>query len=86
MSAHSKIPSGLGTRRDQTYQEYEHDTYPQGAVVEMHQTTVNQIMDAFHKADAAITAGNLDGVWRIRGNIGETPCVLPVGMAPHLLF
>ena len=37
-------------------------TIPQGAVVEMDQPTVNQIMDAFHKADAAIAAGNLDGV------------------------
>jgi NMD protein affecting ribosome stability and mRNA decay len=27
MSTHSKIPSGLGTRSDQTYQEDEHDTY-----------------------------------------------------------
>lgn len=27
MSAHSRIPSGLGARRDQTYQEDEHDTY-----------------------------------------------------------
>jgi NMD protein affecting ribosome stability and mRNA decay len=27
MSTHSKIPSGLGARRDQTYQEKEHDTY-----------------------------------------------------------
>ena len=27
MSTHSKIPSGLGERRDQTYQEDEHDTY-----------------------------------------------------------
>ncbi len=27
MSTHSKIPSGLGARRDQTYQEDEHDTY-----------------------------------------------------------
>ena len=37
-------------------------TIPQGAVVEVDQLTVNQIMDAFHKADAAIAAGNLDGV------------------------
>lgn len=27
MSTHAKIPSGLGARRDQTYQEDEHDTY-----------------------------------------------------------
>jgi NMD protein affecting ribosome stability and mRNA decay len=27
MSTHSKIPSGLGSRRDKTYQEDEHDTY-----------------------------------------------------------
>ena len=27
MSTHSKIPSGLGNRRDKTYQEKEHDTY-----------------------------------------------------------
>jgi len=27
MSTHDKIPSGLGACRDQTYQEYEHDTY-----------------------------------------------------------
>ena len=150
-------------------------TISQGAVVEVDQTTVSQIMDAFHKADAAITAGNLDGimalyatqynyhglkqadvrkiwhdlfdeyrdlgqahffskivkagsgsnavieitctgnlsgvsktsglrvpidswyeevhfltleggVWRIRGNAGETPRVLPFGTAPHPLF
>jgi hypothetical protein len=150
-------------------------TIPQGAVVEVDQTTVSQIMDAFHKADAAITGGNLDGimalyatqynyhglkqadvrkiwhdlfdeyrdlgqihffskivkvgsgsnavievtctgilsgisktsglrvpidswyeevhfltleggVWRIRGNVGETPRVLPFGTAPHPLF
>ncbi len=150
-------------------------TIPQGAVVEVDQTTVNQIMDAFHKADAAVAAGNLDGimalyatqynyhglkqadvlkiwhdlfdeyrdlsqaqffskivkvgsgsnafievtctgslsgiskpsglrvpidswyeevhfltfeggVWRIRGNVGETPRVLPFGTTPHPLF
>lgn len=27
MSTHSKIPSGLEARRDQTYQEDEHDPY-----------------------------------------------------------
>ena len=148
---------------------------PQGAVVEVDQTTVNQILDVFHKADAAIDVGNLDGimalyatqynyhglkhadirkiwvdlfeeyrnlvgvhffskivkvgsgsnaiievtcagilsglsktsglrvpidswhdemhfltleggVWRIRGNAGETPRVLPFGTAPHPLF
>jgi hypothetical protein len=26
------------------------------------------------------------GVWRIRGNVGETPRVLPFGTAPHPLF
>jgi hypothetical protein len=146
-----------------------------GAVVEVDRTTVNQIMDVFHKADAAIAVGNLDGVmalhatqynyhglkqadigriwsdlfkeyrdlrgvhffskiakvgsgsnaivevtctgslsglsktsglrvpidswyeevhfltleggaWRIRGNAGETPRVLPFGTAPHPLF
>jgi len=146
-----------------------------GAVVEVDQATVNQIMDVFHKADAAIAAENLDGlmelystqynyhglkhadirkiwsdlfkeyrnlvgahffskiakvgsgsnaiievtctgilsgisktsglrvpidswheevhvltleggVWRIRGNVGETPGVLPFGTAPHPLF
>lgn len=148
---------------------------PQGAVVEVEQATVNQIMDVFHKADAAIAAEDLDGVmalystlynyhglkqadirkiwsdlfkeyrnlvdvhffskivkvgsgsnaiievtctgslsglsktsglrlpidswyeevhfltlegglWRIRGNAGETPRVLPFGTAPHPLF
>ncbi|HEY6288483.1 MAG TPA: hypothetical protein VIW48_03470 [Nitrospiraceae bacterium] len=148
---------------------------PQGAVVEVDQATVNQILDVFHKADAAIAVGNLDGimalcatqynyhglkhadirkiwfdlfeeyrnlvgvhffskiakvgsgsnaiievtcteilsglsktsglrvpidswyeevhfltleggVWRIRGNAGETPRVLPFGTAPHPLF
>jgi len=148
---------------------------PQGAVVEVDQATVNQILDVFHKADAAIAAENLDGimalyatqynyhglkqadirkiwfdlfeeysnlvdvhffskivkvgsgsnaiievtctgilsglsktsglrvpidswheevhfltleggVWRIRGNAGETPRVLPFGTAPHPLF
>lgn len=33
-----------------------------GAVVEVDQTTVNQILDVFHKADAAIAVGNLDGI------------------------
>ena len=148
---------------------------PQDAVVEVDQATVNQILDVFHKADAAIAVGNLDGimalyatqynyhglkhadirkiwfdlfeeyrnlvdvhffskiakvgsgsnaiievtctgilsglsktsglrvpidswheevhfltleggVWRIRGNVGETPRVLPFGTAPHPLF
>jgi hypothetical protein len=148
---------------------------PQGAVVEVDQATVNQILDVFHKADAAIAVGNLDGimalyatqynyhglkqadirkiwfdlfeeyrnlvevhffskivkvgsgsnaiievtctgilsglsktsglrvlidswyeeehvltleggVWRIRGNAGETPRVLPFGTAPHPVF
>ena len=36
--------------------------FQQGAVVEVDQATVNQIMDAFHKADAAIAAEDLDGV------------------------
>ena len=35
---------------------------PQGAVVEVDQATVNQILDVFHKAEAAIAAGNLDGI------------------------
>ena len=35
---------------------------PQGAVVEVDQATVNQILDVFHKAEAAIAGGNLDGV------------------------
>jgi hypothetical protein len=35
---------------------------PQGAVVEVDQATVNQIVEVFHKADAAIAAGNLDGI------------------------
>ena len=30
---------------------------PQGAVVEVDQATVNQILDVFHKADTAIAAG-----------------------------
>jgi hypothetical protein len=148
---------------------------PQGAVVEVDQATVNQILDVFHKAEAAIAVGNLDGimalyatqynyhglkhadvrriwfdlfeeyrdlsevhffskiakvgsgsnaiievtcsgslsglsktsglrvpidswyeevhyltleggVWRIRGNAGDTPRVLPFGTAPHPLF
>ena len=147
----------------------------QGAVVEVDQATVDQILSAFHKADAAIAAEDLDGVmalyasqynyhglkqadirkiwsdlfkeyrnlvdvhffskivkvgsgsnaiievtctgilsgiskisglrvpidswyeevhflaleggvWRIRGNAGETPRVLPFGTAPHPLF
>ncbi|HSL04985.1 MAG TPA: hypothetical protein VK901_15765 [Nitrospiraceae bacterium] len=32
------------------------------AVVEVDQATVNQILDVFHKADAAIEAGNVDGI------------------------
>lgn len=148
---------------------------PQGAVVEVDQATVNQVLNVFHKAEAAIAAENLDGVmalyatqynyhglkpadvrkiwhdlfeeyrdlsevhffsklvtvgsgsnaiievtctgslsglskisglrvpidswyeevhsltresggWRIRGNAGETPRVLPFGTAPHPLF
>ena len=148
---------------------------PQGAIVEVDQATVSQILDVFHKAEAAIAVGNLDGVmalyatqynyhglkhadvrkiwfdlfdeyrdlsevhffskivkvgsgsnavievtctgslsglsktsglrvpidswheevhyltleggaWRIRGNAGETPRVLPFGTAPHPLF
>ena len=35
---------------------------PQGAVVEVDQATVNQILDVFHKADAAIAVKNLDGI------------------------
>jgi hypothetical protein len=35
---------------------------PQSAVVEVDQATVNQILDVFHKAEAAIAVGNLDGV------------------------
>jgi hypothetical protein len=147
----------------------------QGAVVEVDQATIDQILDGFHKADAAIAAEDLDGVmalyasqynyhglkqadirkiwsdlfkeyrnlvdvhffskivrvgsgsnaiievtctgilsaisktsglrvpidswyeevhflaleggvWRIRGNAGETPRVLPFGTAPHPLF
>lgn len=147
----------------------------QGAIVEVDQGTADQILDVFHKADAAIAAENLDavtelyatqynyhglkqadirkiwsdlfkeyrnlvnvhffskivkvgsgsnaiievtctgilsgisktgglrvpidswyeevhflalegGVWRIRGNAGETPRVLPFGTAPHPLF
>ncbi|MEP6957354.1 MAG: BCAM0308 family protein [Nitrospirota bacterium] len=35
MSTHSRIPSGLGARRDRTVQEDEHDTYkPQGKLKE----------------------------------------------------
>jgi len=148
---------------------------PPGSIVEVNQATVNQILDVFHKAEAAIAVGNLDGVmalyatqynyhglkqadvrkiwsnlfeeyrdisevhffskiakvgsgsnaiievtctgslsglsktsglrvpidswyeevhfltldggvWRIRGNAGETPRVLPFGTAPHPLF
>jgi len=35
---------------------------PQGTVVEVDQATVNQILDVFHKADAAIDGENLDGI------------------------
>ncbi|HSF66250.1 MAG TPA: hypothetical protein VLA67_02360 [Nitrospiraceae bacterium] len=58
----------------------------QSAVVEADQATVDQILGAFHKADAAIAAEDQGGVWRIRGNAGETPRVLPFGTAPHPLF
>jgi hypothetical protein len=34
----------------------------QGSVVEVDQATVSQILDVFHKADAAIAAENLEGV------------------------
>jgi len=33
-----------------------------GAAVEVDQATVNQIMDVFHKADAAIAEKNLEGI------------------------
>jgi hypothetical protein len=148
---------------------------PPGSIVEVDQATVNQILDVFHKAEAAIAVGSPDGVmalyatqynyhglkqadvrkiwsnlfeeyrdigevhffskiakvgsgsntiievtctgslsgisktsglrvpidswyeevhfltleggaWRIRGNAGETPRVLPFGTAPHPLF
>jgi len=35
---------------------------PQSAVVEVDQSTADQILDVFHKADAAIAAENLDAV------------------------
>jgi hypothetical protein len=35
---------------------------PQGSIVEVDQATVNQILDVFHKAEAAIAVGNLDSV------------------------
>ena len=35
---------------------------PPSAVVEVDQTTVNQILEVFHKADTAIAAEDLDGV------------------------
>ncbi len=35
---------------------------PQGALVEVDEATVKQILDVFHKAEAAVAAGNLDGV------------------------
>jgi hypothetical protein len=35
---------------------------PQGSIVEVDQSTVNQILDVFHKAEAAIAVGNLEGV------------------------
>ena len=34
----------------------------QGSVVKVDQATISQILDVFHKADAAIAAENLDGV------------------------
>ncbi|MEK7237271.1 MAG: hypothetical protein AAB242_11645 [Nitrospirota bacterium] len=35
---------------------------PAGAVVEVDQATVNQILEGFHKAEAAIAKGDLEGV------------------------
>jgi hypothetical protein len=35
---------------------------PQGSIVEVDQATVNQILHVFHKAEAAIAVGNLEGV------------------------
>ena len=35
---------------------------PASAIMEVEQATVNQILDVFHKAEAAIAVGNLDGV------------------------
>ncbi len=40
---------------------------PQSAVVEVDQPTVNQVLDVFHKAEAAIAVGNLDGVMALYG-------------------
>ena len=37
---------------------------PQGAVVEVDQATVNQILEVFHKAEAAIAAEILTASWR----------------------
>jgi hypothetical protein len=48
MSTHSKIPSGLGTRRDRTIQEYQHDTYKlQGKLNEP--TVCTECGALFHK-------------------------------------
>ena len=35
---------------------------PRGSLVEVDEATVTQILDVFHKADAAVAVGNLDGV------------------------
>ena len=41
-------------------------------------------IDSWHEEVHFLTLEG--GVWRIRGNVGETPRVLPFGTAPHPLF
>jgi len=39
-----------------------------GAIVEVDRATANEIMDVFHKADAAIAAENLEGIMALHAN------------------
>jgi hypothetical protein len=41
-------------------------------------------IDSWHEEVHYLVAEN--GVWRLRGNLGESPRVLPFGTAPHPLF
>ena len=76
MSTHSKIPSGLGAR-------------PVSTVTEI-LSGISKISDLRVPIDSWYEEVHYlmleGGVWRIRGNAGDRPRVLPLGTAPHPLF
>ena len=63
---------------------------PSGSIIEVDKATVEAVLGIFEDADDAIKAHDLlvfgERAWRIRGNVGESPRVLPFGTAPHPLF